>query len=240
MNSSAMNETSMIFSAGKDYRNSTKIHLPPDEIEAIGLKQHPMQIWLLSEHPEFTRDDCFGLPIPYIRAINEAFISFEKGEGKYGKGYATASYTIRQEDPWFVCHFLGDPVMPGSQGQDVIFQLAGLWSTIRCNIVGRPRALAGQFNFFGQILPSNSKVFYRIDIQRFLKKKRILFFSGSIAVDDESNTIYHFENCKMGFYLKEELNIHQKSTAYYQPDWQKIEAEQKQYIQQSKAFYDNY
>ena len=126
--------------------------------------------------------------------------------------------------------------MPGSQGQDVIFQLAGLWSMAKSEMIGKPRALAGDFNFSGQILPTNKKVFYRIDIQRFLKKKKILFFKGSIAVDQPDNFIYEFENCKLGFYSGEELGITQRSFEYYQPDWEKVKTYINNYIEQAKSF----
>ncbi|MEO0341114.1 MAG: hypothetical protein AAF242_18110 [Bacteroidota bacterium] len=221
----------------KDYRNKSTIHLNWEDIEQLTLKQHPMQQWYLAKHPDLTKDDCFSFPLPYLRALDQADMNFEK-EGAYKKGFATASLTIHKNDPWFYCHFLGDPVMPGSQGQDAIFQLAGVWGSIRGEIIGRPRALAGQFDFFGQILPTNKRVFYRIDIQRFLKKKRILFFSGSIAVDNPAQIIYSFKNCKIGFYTKEELGIQQRSYEYYQPNWSQVKDNQLKHINHAQQYYE--
>ncbi|MEO1259508.1 MAG: hypothetical protein AAFZ15_11955 [Bacteroidota bacterium] len=221
----------------KDYRNKLEIYLDSEDIEQLTLKQHPMQQWYLTEHPELTKDDCFSFPLPYLRALDEAHMNFEQ-KGVYRKGFATATLAVNPNDPWFYCHFLGDPVMPGSQGQDAIFQLAGVWGSIRGEIIGRPRALAGQFNFSGQIFPYSKKVFYRIDIQRFLKKKRILFFSGSIAVDRADNFIYTFDNCKIGFYTKEELGIEQRSHTYYQPNWEQVKTQQLHYINQAEQYYE--
>ncbi|MEN0002746.1 MAG: hypothetical protein AAF798_01335 [Bacteroidota bacterium] len=223
--------------ANKDYRDQSELTLYQDDIEALTLKQHPMQEWFIKSHPELSKDDCFSFPLPYLRAVDKAYMNFEK-KGAFGRGFATASYEVQMDDPWFYCHFLGDPVMPGSQGQDAIFQLAGVWSTIRGEIIGRPRALAGQFDFFGQILPYSKTIFYRIDIKRFLKKKRILFFTGSIAVDTIDNVIYRFEECKIGFFTKEELSIQQRSHEYYQPDWKRVAAQQLHHIELSKQYYE--
>ena len=235
-----MNSTNTTFHIPKekDYRGKSEIHLNTKDIEGYATKSHPMQKWLMSQHKDKSSDECSGLPLPYILALSDAYLNYEKGQGKYKKGFATATYTISQEDPWFYCHFLGDPVMPGSQGQDAIFQLAGLWTMAKSEFLARSRALGGDFNFFGQILPYNHTVFYRIDIQRFLKKKRLLFFTGYIAVDEPDNIIYEFENCKMGFYTQEELGIRGNSSEYYQPDWQKVKNHINHYIELAKSFYE--
>lgn len=224
----------------RDHRNKLEIHLSLQEIEEYTMKKHPMQEWLLSQHAGKTYDDCSGFPLPYIRALDKAYVNYQKGQGKFNKGYATATYSLSQEDPWFYCHFLGDPVMPGSQGQDAIFQLAGLWSMAKSEMIGRARALSGDFNFFGQILPNNHTVYYRIDIQRFLRKKKLLFFTGQIAVDEPENIIYEFSNCKMGFYTKEELGIEGRSFDYYQPNWQKVKAYLNHNVEKAKSFYEQY
>jgi len=222
-----------------DYRIMEEVSLNRQDLEVITLKQHPLQALHINKHDALTFDDCFALPLPYMAGIDDAFLSYRKN-GRYNKGFATACYEISQNDPWFYCHFLGDPVMPGSQGQDIVFQLAGLWATVRCEITGRPRALEGNFNFHGQILPTSKKVFYRIDIKRSLKKMNLLFFDGTVAVDEPDNIIYEFENCKIGFFTKEQLGINQRAKEYYQPDWASLKQQFIDYINQSKTYYDKH
>ncbi|MBI1223489.1 MAG: hypothetical protein GC180_12875 [Bacteroidetes bacterium] len=223
--------------ADKDYRMMDEIILGKSEIEELSLKAHPLQAWFVEAHPEISFDDCFSLPLPYLRGFHDAFLCYKK-EGAHSKGFATASFETSLHDPWFYCHFPGDPVMPGSQGQDLIFQLAGLWATLRAEVIGRPRALEGNFNFHGQILPTSKKIFYRMDVKRSLKKLNLLFFDGTVAVDDPDNIIYDFHDCKIGFFTKEQLGIHQRANEYYQPDWNHLKETMNDAIDQSKNYYD--
>jgi 3-hydroxyacyl-[acyl-carrier protein] dehydratase / trans-2-decenoyl-[acyl-carrier protein] isomerase len=231
--------STILLEDGKDYRVMDEVHMNKHDLEVITMKKHPLQAWHVDRHEALTFDDCFALPLPYIAGIDDAYLCY-RSEGKHGKGYATATYEIGQNDPWFYCHFLGDPVMPGSQGQDIIFQLAGLWSTVRCEITGRPRALEGNFNFHGQVLPTSKKVFYRIDAKRFLKKMNLLFFEGTVAVDDPENIIYEFENCKIGFFTKEQLGINKRAKEYYQPDWELLKKKFNDFIELSRNYYDTH
>lgn len=223
--------------ADKDYRFMDEIFLGKEDIEALTLKTHPLQAWFVDQHPGLSFDDCFSLPLPYLRGFDEALLSYKK-EGIFQKGFATASFETSVNDPWFYCHFLGDPVMPGSQGQDLVFQLAGIWATLRAEVIGRPRALEGNFNFHGQILPTAKKIFYRMDVKRSLKKLNLLFFEGSVAVDDPDNIIYDFKDCKIGFFTKEQLGIEQRATTYYQPNWERLKETMLHAIDQSKNYYD--
>ncbi|MBX2906772.1 MAG: hypothetical protein KF744_12085 [Taibaiella sp.] len=221
----------------KDYRNRSVVYLDKQDIEDISQKMHPMQKWHVEQHEDLTLDDCFALPLPYLRGFDNAFLSYDK-TGIHGKGHASATLAISQNDPWFFCHFVGDPVMPGSQGQDIIFQLAALWATARCEMTGRPRALEGNFNFHGQILPTSKSVHYRVDIVRSLKKKNLLLFEGTIAVDSVENVIYEFSDCKIGFFTREELGIMQPAKEYYKPDWEQIKQSLSHSVDQSKDYYD--
>ena len=47
--------------------------------------------------------------------------------GAHGKGYIEAEFDINPELWFFDCHFLGDPVMPGSLGLDALWQLVGFY-----------------------------------------------------------------------------------------------------------------
>lgn len=224
--------------AGKDFADMEEIHLNKSDIHDLSLKQHAFQKQYLETHPNLTVDDCMGLPLPYLRGFDNVYLNYQKGIGAFKKGFATAVHEVSQNDPWFYCHFLGDPVMPGSQGQDILYQLAATWATFSGQIIGRPRALAGTFDFIGQILPTSKKVFYRIDVKKMLKKRGMLFFEGTIAVDNEQNIIYRFTDCRMGFFSKENLGIQGRSFEYYQPDWETIKYTINEHIELSQKFYD--
>src|SRR5210317_2234136 len=90
--------------------------------------------------------------------------AISKDGGEHDKGYLEAELDIRPDLWFFDCHFVGDPVMPGCLGLDALWQLCGFflaWS----GCPGKGRALGcGQVKFTGQILPTASKVTYRLDM----------------------------------------------------------------------------
>jgi 3-hydroxyacyl-[acyl-carrier protein] dehydratase/trans-2-decenoyl-[acyl-carrier protein] isomerase len=219
---------------------TSEIVMDKHEIEQICLKQHPMLNTITANNGVADPEDSFGLPLPYMLAFDNAYLNYAFNAGKYGKGYAEASLTVDVNDPWFYCHFLGDPVMPGSQGLDAYLQLGGLWAGCTCEVAGRARALSGNYIYQGQIFPFSKKIYYRIDIIRLLKKKKLLFFDGHLAVDTPENIIYTFNETKMGFYTRKELNIpHEKTVQYYQPNWDKIRENALNWINASESFYSN-
>lgn len=190
-----------------------------EDIRLVQERQHPVQQWGQTVMP----DDVYCLPLPFMAAIESAKFYYAKGSGKYGKGYATGLWTVRPTDPWFWCHFVGDPVMPGSLGVDAIFQLAGGWSGSLQKIRGRARALDGKFTYRGQVFPTNHTIFYRIDIMRCLAKKGTVMFDGTLAVDDPTNVIYTLEDCKIGFFRHQDLGLPSgKAVDYYNPDWAEV------------------
>ena len=77
-----------------------------------------------------------------------------------------AELDVTPEQWFFLCHFFGDPVMPGCLGLDAMWQLVGFflgWS----GAPGRGRALGvGEVKFRGQVTPDVKKVTYRIDMKR--------------------------------------------------------------------------
>jgi 3-hydroxyacyl-[acyl-carrier protein] dehydratase/trans-2-decenoyl-[acyl-carrier protein] isomerase len=229
----------MILPPDKNYPEMEEIYLDSEDVELMSQKAHPIQHYMVSQTDGTTLDDATGLPLPYLKGFEEAYLNFKKGDGKFKRGYATAVHTVSQNDPWFYAHFLGDPVMPGSQGQDIVFQLAGIYAAIRLELKGRARALGGNFSFQGQILPNAKKIFYRIDIRKKLIQKNLLMFEGSIAVDEPVNIIYEFQDCRIGFYQKEELGITERGHQYYHPNWEVLQENMKQYIETSKRFYEH-
>jgi 3-hydroxyacyl-[acyl-carrier protein] dehydratase/trans-2-decenoyl-[acyl-carrier protein] isomerase len=120
--------------------------------------------------------------------------------GEHGKGSVTAELDIRPDLWFFGCHFVDDPVMPGCLGLDALWQLCGFflaWSGCK----GKGRALgAGNVKFTGQVLPTASKVTYRLDMKRvILRRLSMVIADGTVAVDGRE--IYSAEDLKVGLFL---------------------------------------
>ncbi len=128
-------------------------------------------------------------------------ISSEGGE--YGKGQIVAELDIHPDLWFFACHFPGDPVMPGCLGLDAMWQLVGFFLGWRGN-PGRGRALgSGEVKFTGQILPSASKVVYRINMKRVIERKLVMGIAdGSVSVDDRE--IYTARDLRVGLFTSTE------------------------------------
>ncbi len=213
--------------------------LDKEDIHLIATKAHPWQIDLALKNDIKDKADWFSLPQPYMQCFHDVELNYIKGVGKYGKGYAKASYTITENDPWFWCHFLGDPVMPGAQGQDGFAQLGGMWAAGSCEVIGRGRALSGAFEYYGQVLPTAKKIYFHLNVKRFLKKKKLVFFDGYMSVDDPENMVYQFGEHKVGFFTREELSIPDGAVSeYYKPDWNQLKSNAESWIKEAKTFYD--
>jgi 3-hydroxyacyl-[acyl-carrier protein] dehydratase/trans-2-decenoyl-[acyl-carrier protein] isomerase len=124
-------------------------------------------------------------------------ISSEGGE--YGKGEIIAELDINPDLWFFDCHFRNDPVMPGCLGLDAMWQLVGFFLGWRGN-PGRGRALgAGAIKFTGQVLPSASKVVYKISMKRVIERKLVMGIAdGSLIVDGRE--IYTAKDLRVGLF----------------------------------------
>lgn len=213
------------------------IVLDKDDFELCYVRKHPVQLKLIREYG-VAIEDVFGVPQPYMGLLDWAKLDYNKGVGKYGKGYAEGWSDVSPEKSWFWTHFVGDPVMAGTQGTDGYLQLGFVWGCFKGDIIGRCRALSGSFTFNGQVFPTAKRIYYRVDIKRFLKKQKIIFFEGSLSVDDPENIIYTFGETKGGWFSGEKLKVPESNVLeYYNPDWEKCRNEMLECIDRVEEYY---
>jgi len=116
------------------------------------------------------------------------------------KGRIVGEQDISLDQWFFQCHFRHDPVQPGCLGVDAIWQLIGLYESLR-GAKGTGRALgAGEIEFLGQIRPHNRVVRYEVDIRRYVELPAsgsyLAVGTGSVIVDGE--LVYKIKDAKVG------------------------------------------
>jgi 3-hydroxyacyl-[acyl-carrier protein] dehydratase/trans-2-decenoyl-[acyl-carrier protein] isomerase len=153
------------------------------------------------------RGEMFGpgnaqLPMPDMLMLDRITHISDEG-GQFEKGEIRAELDITPELWFFDCHFPGDPVMPGCLGLDAMWQLIGFYLAWIGN-PGHGRALGvGEVKFTGQVLPSASRVHYRIDMKRVITRKLVLGIGdGSLSVDGRE--IYTAKDLRVGLFVSTE------------------------------------
>jgi 3-hydroxyacyl-[acyl-carrier protein] dehydratase / trans-2-decenoyl-[acyl-carrier protein] isomerase len=138
------------------------------------------------------------LPLPNMLMLDRITHISDEG-GKYGKGEIIGELDIHPDLWFFKCHFKDDPVMPGTLGLDALFQLTGFYLGYK-GFAGKGRALGCEaLKFFGQVLPSNKKVTYIVDIKRVINLKLTMILAdGRMFVDGEQ--IYSCESMRVGVF----------------------------------------
>lgn len=150
-----------------------------------------------------SRGELFGpgnsqLPAPNMLMMDRIVHISEEG-GEYGKGEIIAELDITPDLWFFDCHFPGDPVMPGCLGLDAMWQLVGFFLGW-CGGPGKGRALGvGEVKFTGQVLPTASKVTYRINMKRVIKRKLFMGL-GDGVVEVDGRPIYQAKELKVGLF----------------------------------------
>jgi 3-hydroxyacyl-[acyl-carrier protein] dehydratase/trans-2-decenoyl-[acyl-carrier protein] isomerase len=124
--------------------------------------------------------------------------------GSDGKGQVLAELDIHPDLWFFAYHFESDPVMPGCLGLDAMWQLVGFFLGWRGN-PGKGRALGcGEVKFSGEILPTNRKVTYKLDIRRLIERKLVMGIAdGEVSVDGK--VIYTAKGLKVGLFQPDEV-----------------------------------
>ena len=107
------------------------------------------------------RGELFGpgnaqLPLPPMLMFDRISEISEQG-GEHGKGMVRAELEVKPDLWFFLCHFKGDPVMPGCLGLDALWQMVGFFLGW-LGVEGKGRALGlGELKFSGQVLPTVEK-----------------------------------------------------------------------------------
>ncbi|MGF1644018.1 MAG: 3-hydroxyacyl-[acyl-carrier-protein] dehydratase FabA [Thiotrichales bacterium] len=149
------------------------------------------------------KGDMFGpgnaqLPLPNMLMMDRVIRITDSG-GRYDKGEIIAELDIKPDLWFFACHFEGDPVMPGCLGLDALWQLIGFYLAW-LGSPGRGRALgAGEVKFFGQVLPTATKVTYHLDLKRVIQRRLVMGIAdGRVMVDGRE--IYTASDLKVGLF----------------------------------------
>lgn len=154
------------------------------------------------------RGEMFGpgnaqLPAPPMLMVDR-IREISKEGGQFGKGFIRAELDITPEQWFFLCHFYGDPVMPGCLGLDAMWQLVGFflgWS----GAPGRGRALGvGEVKFAGQVTPTVKKVCYKIDMKKVIIRKLVMGVADGV-LEADGKPIYTASDLRVGLFDAKDL-----------------------------------
>jgi 3-hydroxyacyl-[acyl-carrier protein] dehydratase/trans-2-decenoyl-[acyl-carrier protein] isomerase len=154
------------------------------------------------------RGEMFGpgnaqLPAPPMLMVDR-ISSITADGGKYGKGFIQAELDITPEQWFFLCHFYGDPVMPGCLGLDAMWQLVGFFLAWAGG-PGRGRAVGvGEVKFGGQVTPKVKQVVYKIDLKKVIIRKLVMGVADGV-LEADGKPIYTAQDLRVGLYDAKDL-----------------------------------
>jgi 3-hydroxyacyl-[acyl-carrier protein] dehydratase/trans-2-decenoyl-[acyl-carrier protein] isomerase len=154
------------------------------------------------------RGEMFGpgnaqLPAPPMLMVDR-ISSITADGGKYGKGFIHAELDITPEQWFFLCHFYGDPVMPGCLGLDAMWQLVGFFLAWAGG-PGRGRAVGvGEVKFGGQVTPAVKQVVYKIDLKKVIIRKLVMGVADGV-LEADGKPIYTAQDLRVGLYDAKDL-----------------------------------
>ncbi len=152
------------------------------------------------------RGEIFGpgnaqLPAPPMLMFDRITTITDEG-GAHDKGYIEAEFDINPSLWFFDCHFVNDPVMPGSLGLDALWQLVGFylgWIGGK----GRGRALGcGVVKYGGEVTPHIKKVTYKVEMKRVINR-RLVMGIGDGVLEADGNPIYWTQDLRVGLYQRQ-------------------------------------
>jgi len=149
------------------------------------------------------RGELFGpgnpqLPEPPMLMMDRVTDISSEG-GAHGRGHVVAELDIRPDLWFFLCHFPGDPVMPGCLGLDAFWQLVGFNLGWR-GMTGRGRALGvGEVKFSGMVTPETELVTYHVDFTRVIDRKLKMGLADARMLAD-GEEVYVAEKLKVGLF----------------------------------------
>ncbi|HJZ99228.1 MAG TPA: bifunctional 3-hydroxydecanoyl-ACP dehydratase/trans-2-decenoyl-ACP isomerase [Candidatus Solibacter sp.] len=161
------------------------------EFSRVDLVAHANGTLIQGPQPEVA-----ALPEPPLLMLDR--VTEIKHDGPRGRIVGEHDVSI---DAWyFSCHFRQDPVQPGCLGVEAVWQLLGVYLTLR-GAVGTGRALGcREVEFFGQIRPHNRVVKFDIDIRRCSVLPRsgraMVIGTAKVFVDDQH--VYTIADARLG------------------------------------------
>ncbi|MFZ3044801.1 MAG: beta-ketoacyl synthase N-terminal-like domain-containing protein, partial [Desulfatirhabdiaceae bacterium] len=123
--------------------------------------------------------------------------------GKYGFGYIRAEADIHADDWFLTCHFLDDPVMPGTLMYECcshalrVFLLRMGWFSNRPDVYYEPvLGVVSVLKCRGPVTPKTGRVIYEVDISEIGFNPEPYVIADALMVAD-GRTIVHFSGMSM-------------------------------------------